>query len=149
MISALNIITTYNPAKFRERMKEIFDEFQLKGFESNDRSNASMNQQDSPIKRSTLRWLGGHYSPLERKPSLNFVQHVTGVMMKNLESFDPHGLDIYVSHDSWIVAFLFHWFGMIPVTWIKYLDGFIIQLYENKIKLLLPNESKEIRYPYW
>ena len=149
VIGELNIVSTYSPEKFRDHMKEIFDEFQVQGVESIEQLNAYMKQQNSPFKTNVLRWLSGHYSPLERRPSLDFVQHVTGVMMKNLKSAEQNSLDIYISHDTWIAAFLFHWFGVIPITWIKYLDGFMIQIYEQKIKLLLPNESKEIHYPYW
>jgi hypothetical protein len=138
VIGALNIISIYNPGSDR-----------VQGVRSPEWLNAYVFKQNSPVKTSFLRWISGNYSPLEIRPSLDFVQHVTGVMVKNIESSDPSGLDIYVSHDTWIAAFLFHWFGIIPVTWIKYLDGFFIQTNEKTIKLLTPNESKEIRYPYW
>jgi len=55
VIDALNIVSTYNPEKFREHMSEIFDEFQVTGVESLEQLNAYMKQHNSPFKTNVLR----------------------------------------------------------------------------------------------
>lgn len=145
----MNVISTINIDTNNKIMTQIMEEYQITGKITSKEIIQFMNATSSPIKTLVLRWFGGHYSPLHRRPSLEFVQHLTRVMDENLETIQSGGLDIYVSHDTWVAALLFHWFGIIPLQWIRYLDGFIMQLYETKIKVYLPDENKVVNYPFW
>jgi hypothetical protein len=145
----VDVISTIDVEKNNEIMTEIMEEYQITRKITSKEIIQFMNATSSPIKTLVLRWFSGQYSPSLRRPSLEFVQHLTRVMNKNLETIQSGGLGLYVSHDTWIAALLFHWFGIIPTQWIKYLDGFIIQLYETKIKVYLPDEIKMVNYPYW
>jgi hypothetical protein len=70
--------------------------------------------------------------------------------MKNHYKLEPSGFDIYVSHDIWVAPFLFYWFGIMPsIEWIEYLDGFIMQLTDDRLKVYYKDEEKEAYYPYW
>ena len=145
----VNAISTYDVENQNRIMMEIMDEFKITGKFSSDEMVQFTELSSSPIKTMVLRWFSGQYSPLYRRPSLEFVQQLTGVMVNNLKTIQSDGLDIYVSHDTWIAALLFHWFGIIPAQWIRYLDGFIIQLYETKMQVFLPGETRKVNYPYW
>jgi hypothetical protein len=70
--------------------------------------------------------------------------------MKNLTSAETNTFDIYVSHDTTCGAFLLHWFGiMLDERWIEFLDGFIMQLTEERLHVYTKDGKKEAYYPYW
>jgi len=97
-----------------------------------------------------LKWASGHFPPWEMEPCRLFAQRTASVMMKNLEELDSSGFDIYVSHDIWIAPYLFYWFGIMPsVEWLEYLDGFILQLTEDRMKIFYNRRKMESYYPYW
>jgi hypothetical protein len=58
-------------------------------------------------------------------------------------------LDLYVCHDTWIAALLLHWCGIVPEVWVNYLEGFVAQPMENKLKIILPSGPIDVNYPYW
>jgi broad specificity phosphatase PhoE len=92
----------------------------------------------------------GHYPPWELEPCGIFAQRAASVMMKNLEELDLSGFDIYVSHDVWVASYLFYWSGIMPsVDWIKYMDGFILQLTDDRMNVYSKDGKKEAYYPYW
>ena len=95
------------------------------------------------------KWISGHYPPWMRIPALEFSQKAAAIMMENLESAESSRIDVYVSHDVFIAAFLLHWFGVFPVDWVQFLDGFIFQLYEEKMVIYSKYGRKEVFYPYW
>jgi broad specificity phosphatase PhoE len=97
-----------------------------------------------------INWVSGHYPPWELEPCEIFTQRSAMVMMKNLEELDSSGFDIYVSHDVWVASYLFYWSGMMPSEdWIKYLDGFILQLTDDRLNVYSKDGKKEAYYPYW
>jgi hypothetical protein len=97
-----------------------------------------------------INWVSGHYPPWEIEPCRMFAQRAASVMMKNLEEIDSFGFNIYVSHDLWVAPCLFYWFGIMPsIEWIKYLDGFILQLTDDRINVYSKDGKKEAYYPYW
>ena len=95
------------------------------------------------------RWISGHYPPWMRVPALEFSKKAAAIVMENLESADSSSFDVYVSHDVLIAAFLLHWFGIFPIDWGQFLDGFIFHLYEDKIVVYTKYGKKEGYYPYW
>ena len=95
------------------------------------------------------RWLSNHYPPWARVPSLDFAQRGASFTIENLKSADNGSFDVYVSHDTFIAPFLFHWFGIYPVDWVKFLEGFILQLTEEKMIVITKDGKKELYYPYW
>jgi len=95
------------------------------------------------------RWLSGLYPPWVRKPSLEFAQQGAFLMMKNLREAEPDDLHVWVSHETWIAAFLMHWLGEFSFDWISYMDGFILQFHEGYMMSFFRGEKKEVKYPYW
>jgi broad specificity phosphatase PhoE len=104
---------------------------------------------DNPPKRYLLNWVCGRYSPLHVRPSLDFVQQLTALMMMNLEASGPRVLDLYVCHDTWIAPLLLHWFGQLPETWVKYLEGFLVQPMKENLRAVLPTGTVDVSYPFW
>lgn len=97
-----------------------------------------------------INWASGQFPPWEMEPYGMFAQRAASVMMKNLEELDSSGFDIYVSHDIWVAPFLFYWFGIMPsIEWIEYLDGFILQLTDDRMSVFTKDGEKEAYYPYW
>lgn len=97
-----------------------------------------------------INWASGHFPPYEIEPCVMYAQRAASSMMKNLEKLDSSGFDIYVSHDIWVASFFFCWFGIMPsVEWIRYLDGFILQLTDDRMKVYFKDGEKEAYYPYW
>ena len=80
----------------------------------------------------------------------DFAVRGAKMTMKNLESTGASTLDVYISHDIWIAAFIFHWFGLSPPkNWIKFLDGFIVQFSEEKMNVCFRGEKINVNYPFW
>jgi broad specificity phosphatase PhoE len=96
-----------------------------------------------------FKWVSGRYPNWELRPSLQFAQHGAAIMMKNLRSAGPDTLDIYVSHDAWVYAFLLHWSGITPLELIEFLDGFLLQLDDEKMIVYYRDKTIEVAYPYW
>ena len=94
-------------------------------------------------------WIGGRFPPYEILPLINFARNAATLTMKNLETANPDTIDIYVSHEYWVAAFLYAWFGLEPINWVPFLDSFLFQCYEDRIKVLYRNKTQEVYYPYW
>lgn len=95
-------------------------------------------------------WVGGRYPPWVIYPCGQFTQRGAAIMMKNLKSADSTSLDIYVSHDTWIASFLYHWFGIPPPSnWIGFMDGFMLQLTDERMYVYFRGHMNKIHYPYW
>jgi len=99
--------------------------------------------------RIFTKWISGHFPPWLRVPALNFSQRGAALTMKNLESAGARTFDIYVSHDVFVATFLLFWFGFFPTDWVEFLDGFIMQLVDDKVKVYTKNGKKESYLPYW
>ena len=91
-----------------------------------------------------------HYPPWEVEPWILFAQRAAACMVENLRAAEPNGLDIYVSHDMWVAAFLLYWCGIMPDTdWIEFLDGFIVQLGKERMHVHTKDRRLDVHYPYW
>ena len=77
-----------------------------------------------------FRWVSGHYPESVIKPS-------------------PEDVIIWVSHDMWIAPFLMHWFGVYEWEHIQFLDGFILQFYDEFMVLYFRDEKRKVVYPHW
>jgi len=95
------------------------------------------------------KWLSGHYPPWVRVPALDFSQRGASIMMENYKALEASSFDVYVSHDIFIAVFLLHWFGIVPLDVVEFLDGFILQFYGEKIMVFTKLGKKEILSPYW
>ena len=52
-------------------------------------------------------------------------------------------MDVYVSHDTWVAAFMFHWFGLpSPSDWVSFMDGFILHTYDDKMRVYTPRTPR-------
>jgi hypothetical protein len=78
-----------------------------------------------------------------------FAQRAAMVMIKNLDGLGSQDFGIYVSHDIWVASFLFNWVGMLPHENCMFLDGFILQLAEERMHVYTKEGKKEAYYPYW
>ena len=97
-----------------------------------------------------INWASGHIPPWEMEPCGMFAQRAASAMIKNLDKLDSSRFNIYVSHDIWVAPCLFYWFGMMPsVDWIGYLDGFVLQLTDDRMNVYSKDGKKEAYYPYW
>ena len=107
--------------------------------------------EDDDERASTLfyRWVAGLISPNVFRPSLEFAQIGASIMMKNLESADSDDVNIWVSHENWVAAFLVHWLCEFSFDWITFLDGFILQFYDDHMIAFFRGENKKLNYPYW
>ena len=69
--------------------------------------------------------------------------------MKNFESAGSDTMDVYISHDGWVAAILLHWFGIIPLEWIRFLNGFLVQFHDDKTIVFYNDKRLEVSLPYW
>lgn len=91
-----------------------------------------------------------HFPPWEIESGSLIAKSHAVIMMDNLKSATPENFDIYVSHDVYLAVFLFYWFGIMPdERWIEFLDGFIMQLKEERMHAYTKDGKKEAYYPYW
>ena len=97
----------------------------------------------------TYRWVAGRYAPWVLMPSLEFAQRGASLMIKTLRDADKRDVHIWVSHDSWVMAFLMHWLGESCFDYVTFMDGFIMQLNEDAISFCFRDKKKDIEYPYW
>jgi len=83
-------------------------------------------------------------------PSLEFAREMAQFMMDTLRGARHDSFDIYVSHDVWVAALMFHWFGLKPHDdWYTFLDGFIMQLGDEGMTVYYRDEFKAVPYPSW
>jgi broad specificity phosphatase PhoE len=102
-----------------------------------------------PVKSVFYNWIGGRYSPESLIPVIDFGRWMWEVSILNLRSADDRTVDLYVSHENWVAAFMFTWLGVNPENWVNYLDGFLTQLDSNGVKYYTREESRTTYYPWW
>jgi len=102
---------------------------------------------DDSAKTYFSHWISGFYPATIVQPSQEFAKKVAEYMLRTV---DHNTFDILISHDTWIAALLFHWFGLLPgPNWINFLDGFAIELRNSKTILITKEGSREINIPPW
>lgn len=97
-----------------------------------------------------LSWTSGRYHPSHILPSLELARKGAGIALRNLETADAGSMDIYVSHDTWVAALMFHWFGLPPPSdWVSFIDGFILQIDDDKMNVYTKDVEIEVHRPHW
>jgi broad specificity phosphatase PhoE len=96
------------------------------------------------------KYISGSYPPWEIEASLVKSKRHAYQMMETLRTATPDSMDVYVSHEIVCAEFLFHWFGvLVDERWIDFLDGFIMQLTNERLSVYTKDGKKETYYPYW
>ena len=97
-----------------------------------------------------VNYVSEHYPPWKIEPGSLVAQRHAAKMSENLTSGTSETFDLYVSHDVFCALFLFYWFGIMPdERWIEFLDGFLVQLSEERMHVYTKDGKKEAYYPYW
>ena len=96
------------------------------------------------------KWVSGLIPSDVLVPSIEFAKKAAGILMGNLRKGSSDSFDIYVSHDTWVANFMFHWFGLQPPEdWYMFLDGFLVQLDDRGMDLYYREKMSRVRYPHW
>ena len=94
--------------------------------------------------------LSERYPPWELESYALVARRHAAIVTENLKTAVPQSLDVYVSHDTYVAAFMFYWFSMMPrEEFIEFLDGFVLQLQDDRMIVYTKDERKEVGYPYW
>lgn len=95
-------------------------------------------------------WISERLSPKNVEPSLELAKESAKQVTHNLREAKPGSIDLYVNHDIIILPIMFHWFGVYHAyPWAGHLDGFILQLYEDKMVFIDKEGEHAVDYPYW
>ena len=106
--------------------------------------------EDVAVAEMMNRWLAGLAPQDVFRPSNEFARMVGQYAILRLENATPDNIDLYVTHDTWVGATLFHWFGLpLPLDGIRFLDGFILQPLEEEMAVWFRGRSMRIEYPRW
>lgn len=96
------------------------------------------------------RWTSGQTPPQIILSSAEFAKRAFETAMGNLASAGGKPFHVYVSHDVWVAALMFHWFGVPPhEDWYTFLDGFIVQLGDEGITVYYRDKKRTVEYPEW
>jgi len=96
------------------------------------------------------RWAVGFYSPDKIFPFQSYCQNAADVIWNGINDAQEGGIDILVTHDIFLIALKYGWFGLPPdQDWVPFLGGVAFVLTENKIKLFDRDRFHAIPNPYW
>lgn len=113
-------------------------------------TNKISSYRDRDGKRLLDNWISGRYPPWEVESCSELAKRVAYEIVKNLAEIGPGQIDLYVSHDIIISAMMFFWLGVYKhYDWLGYLDGFILQLFGDKMRYLDKEGEYEVYFPYW
>jgi len=97
-----------------------------------------------------LNWLSRRYPPNDLESAFELARRSALSMVRNLRQSSPGIIDLYLTHDIIITTLMFYWFGVChPKEWNGPLDGFVLQLYDDKMRYLDKEGEHETIYPYW
>lgn len=103
----------------------------------------------SPL-RFINQWAAGHYSPECITQFQKYSEDAASVIWNEINSAPEKSIDIHVTHDIFLIALRYGWFGLPPgKEWVPFLGGFAFIIHDNKITLFYNNEFREIDPPYW
>jgi broad specificity phosphatase PhoE len=133
---------------------EIVDEiplFSVLNYDKAAKIIREMSINDDVLRAKTLfyRWIAGMFPPQAFRPSLDFAQLGASIMLENLKEADLKDMHVWVGHENWIAAFLMHWLGEWTFDWVNFLDGFILQFYEDHMVTFFREKKMNLNYPYW
>jgi len=95
-------------------------------------------------------WISGRFDEHELPPSLELAKNLAKKVVMNLKYTEPGSIDLYVNHDLTIIRMMFHWFGVYKkYRWVGYLDGFILQLFDDYMVYFDKDGEHKVDYPYW
>ena len=100
--------------------------------------------------RFLSNWLSGLYPPEVIESSIALAKRA-GIDIKNkLATANPKTVDIHVSHDIYVAATFFHLTGALPSSALfQPLNGFFMQIVDEKVLIFQNEGKKEIFPPYW
>lgn len=98
--------------------------------------------------RYVTNWVSCLYPLKKIESSLCFAKRFGVEAFGRMTSSIPE-MSICVSHDIFIMTYLFHWFGLMPKDMLSYLDGFIMQEVDEKLRVYHKNGVTTIKRPYW
>jgi len=106
--------------------------------------------EDTAVAEMMNRWLAGLSPPDVFRPSIEFARMVAEYAILRLETGTSDTIDVYVTHDTWVGATLFHWFGIpIPLDGVGFLDGYLMQPLEEEMAVWFRGRAMRIEYPHW
>jgi len=96
------------------------------------------------------RWTSGQTPPQVILPSVEFARRAAETAMENLASAEGKPFQVYVSHDVWVAALMFHWFDVPPhEDWYTFLDGFIMQPGDEGMTVDYRDKERTVKFPEW
>jgi broad specificity phosphatase PhoE len=97
-----------------------------------------------------FKWASSRYPPDEIVPTLEFAKRCAELLNNDLGSAGPRSMEIYVSHDTWVAALMYHWFGLSPPRdWVQFMDGFVLQNAGSMLKAYTRDSEIDIHRPHW
>ena len=95
-------------------------------------------------------WAVSYFSPDEIKPFQEYSKKAAEIIWNTLKNAPKNALDIHVSHDLFIIALRYGWFGLPPPTeWIPFLGGFAFSIHNNILNVFDDNQFFKMKAPYW
>lgn len=95
-------------------------------------------------------WAAGHFAPERIMPFTQYCKTAAKIIWNELNSAPEKSIDIHITHDIFLTALRFGWFGLPPKKeWVPFLGGFAFNIHDNKITLFDNNQFIEKYIPYW
>ena len=95
-------------------------------------------------------WAIGYFSPNEIMPFQEYAQKAAEVIWNSLNNAPKNSIDIHISHDLFIIALRYGWFGLPPpIEWIPFLGGFAFTIQDDMLNIFDNNQYFEMKTPYW
>ena len=97
-----------------------------------------------------FKWASIRYLPDEIIPTLKFARNCAEILKRDLGAAGPRSMEVYVSHDTWVMALMYHWFGMgPPPDWVRFMDGFVAQIKEPMLNAYTRDTVTRTHRPHW
>ncbi|MFX0075626.1 MAG: histidine phosphatase family protein [Candidatus Hermodarchaeota archaeon] len=104
---------------------------------------------ESPIE-FLHRWAVGFYSYKAITPFHIYCQNAADIIWKGLNKAPERGIDLYITHDIFLLALRYGWFGIPPDhDWIPFLGGVAFVIASDSIKLFDKNRFLTLPIPFW
>jgi len=106
--------------------------------------------EDEAVAEMMNRWLAGLAPQNVFRPSIEFARMIAEYTQQRLRTASPDTVDIYVTHDTWVGACLFHWFALpMPLDGVRFLDGYLMQPLEGEMAVWYRGKAVRMEYPPW
>ena len=95
-------------------------------------------------------WIGQFYNPTDIEPAFIVAKRMAQDIKNIIKTQKKNAIDVFVTHDFQVIVSQFYWSGDLTTNgWIQYLDGYILQFLEDKMKFYSKMGNFEVNYPYW